>query len=449
MLAALIVVLFLAIVGGTIGQPAKWGSEFKVHLGLDLTSGTTVTLQASKPKGVSDAQFAADMTQAKGIMASRVNGAGFTEAQVQQQGSNEITVAVPGAGTQRVVDLVGQTAQLLFRQVLLMAPNTAVATPTPTPSSSAPSSPSPGASSSPSPSASSSATKKSGALAPAGAGSTGTHEMAARARVLGGAAAKPSASPSASASASASPSASATPSAAATGPGGVSTVAGASGDASLVSAPVKAQFNKLNCADKNWKQQVGYNSTLPQYNNRDIQTVSCGWEGGILYKFVLDKAKVLGKDIKSASATVLTSSVDWQTNLTFDSAGGNAFAALTQQMYSKYGTGGTASSPLDYLAVVLDGNVISFPAIDQGAITGGSAQITGSFSQKQATDLANVLNYGALPLTFRSSPSSRSRRSSAATSCTPACWPAPSACSWSCCTACSTTGDWPWSRCPA
>ena len=49
--------------------------------------------------------------------------------------------------------------------------------------------------------------------------------------------------------------------------------------------------------------------------------------------------------------------------------------------------------------MVLDGNVISFPVI-QGAIPGGSAQITGQFSQTQATNLANVLNYGALPLTF-------------------------------------------------
>ena len=73
-------------------------------------------------------------------------------------------------------------------------------------------------------------------------------------------------------------------------------MAGASGDASLVSAPVKAQFNKLNCADKNWKQQVGYRQhTSPQYNNKDIQTVSCGWEGGVLYKFVLDQAKVTGQ----------------------------------------------------------------------------------------------------------------------------------------------------------
>ncbi|HEX9357354.1 MAG TPA: hypothetical protein VF933_26490, partial [Streptosporangiaceae bacterium] len=128
-LAALIVVLLLAIVGGNIGSPGQWGKDFKVHLGLDLTSGTTVALKANAPKGVSSAQFAADMTQAKNIMASRVNGAGFTEAQVQQQGTDIINVAVPGAGSQRVVNLVGTTAQLLFRQVVLEAPNTGATTP--------------------------------------------------------------------------------------------------------------------------------------------------------------------------------------------------------------------------------------------------------------------------------------------------------------------------------
>ena len=51
-LAALIVVLFLAIVGGNIASPGKWGKDFKVHLGLDLTSGTTVALGAQAPKGV-------------------------------------------------------------------------------------------------------------------------------------------------------------------------------------------------------------------------------------------------------------------------------------------------------------------------------------------------------------------------------------------------------------
>ena len=398
-LAAVIVVMFLAIVGGNIGSPGQWGKDFKVRLGLDLTSGTTVALKAQAPKGVSSAQFAADMTQAKNIMANRVNGAGFTEAQVQQQGSDIINVAVPGAGSQKVVNLVGTTAQLLFREVLLEAPNkgatTPTATPTPTPSASGSPSATPSAKATPTASASASSSAKNGALGSAAASGAGAKEMASRSHHLTAAGAKASATPSASASASgsASPaaSASATPSPASTS--GLSTVAGASGDASLVSAPVKAQFNKLNCADPNWKQQVGY--TSEQYNNPNIQTVSCGSLNGVTYKFVLDKAHVLGKDIKSASATQSTTSVDWQTNLNFNSAGGAAFGKITEQMFSKYGV----NSALDELAVVLDGKVISFPVI-QGAIPGGTAEITGSFSQTEATNLANVLNYGALPLTF-------------------------------------------------
>ena len=402
-LAAVIVLMFLAIVGGNIGSPGHWGKDFKVKLGLDLTSGTTVALKAEAPKGVSSAQFAADMTQAKNIMANRVNGAGFTEAQVQQQGSDIINVAVPGAGSQKVVNLVGTTAQLLFREVLLEAPNkgatapAAVPTPTPSASGSPSATPSTGASAktSPSPTASASASSsaKTGALGRGAAGGAAAKEMATRSRHLAARQAKASASPSPSASASASPSASASATPPPVSSSGLSTVAGASGNAALVSAPVKAQFNKLNCANPNWKQQVGY--TSEQYNNPNIQTVSCGSLSGVTYKFVLDKAHVLGKDIKSASATQSTSTVDWQTNLNFDSAGGKAFGDITEQMFSKYG----AQSALDQLAVVLDGKVISFPVI-QGAITGGSAQITGSFSQGQATYLANVLNYGALPLTF-------------------------------------------------
>jgi preprotein translocase subunit SecD len=390
-LATLIVVMFLAIVGGNIGSPGHWGKDFKVRLGLDLTSGTTVALRAQAPKGVSSAQFAADMTQAKNIMANRVNGAGFTEAQVQQQGSDIINVAVPGAGSQKVVNLVGTTAQLLFRQVVLVAPNkgatTPITTPTPTPSAT------PSASASPTASASASSTAKTGALGSGAASGAGAREMASRSHSLTAAHAKASDTPSASASGSASASASpaATPSPASTS--GLSTVAGASGDATLVSPAVKAQFNKLNCADKNWKQSVGY--TAQQYNIPGIQTVSCGSVNGVLYKYVLDKAAVLGKDVKSANATQATSNVYWQTNLNFNSAGGAAFGKITEQMFNKYGV----NSVQDQLAVVLDGNVISSPVI-QGAILGGSAEITGNFSQTEATNLANVLNYGALPLTF-------------------------------------------------
>jgi preprotein translocase subunit SecD len=155
---------------------------------------------------------------------------------------------------------------------------------------------------------------------------------------------------------------------------------------------VKAQFNKLNCADKNWQQTVGY--TMGQYNNPHIQIVSCGSSHN---KLVLDKSDVAGNMIALASAAPQTNSSAWQVNLNFKSNGAKAFGDLTSRMYDKYGT---SNSPLDDLAVVLDGTVVSFPAINQGPITGGLAQITGNFNQQTATTLANQLSYGALPLSF-------------------------------------------------
>ena len=347
-LGALIVVMFLAAVGGDLASPGNWSQNLKVHLGLDLTSGTTVALQAVKPGG--GTPTSTEMQQAIQIMNNRVNGAGFTEAQVVQQGNDVINVSVPGQNAQKVVSLVSRTAELQFRQVLLIAVNSSAAapaaTPTPTPT-------------------------------PSGSPST-----------------SPAASASPSASASAAPTASAAPSATPTS--GTSTVQQAQGNAALVSAPVKAQFNKLNCADKNWQKTVGY--TSGQYNNRDIQIVSCGKQNGVLYKFVLDKAHVVGSMISSASAGLQPNSTGWQVNLNFNGAGTSAFGQITTQMYGKYGTSG---SPLDDLAVVLDGTVVSFPSINQGAITGGQAQITGGFDQAQATTLANQLSYGKLPLSFR------------------------------------------------
>jgi preprotein translocase subunit SecD len=50
-------------------------------------------------------------------------------------------------------------------------------------------------------------------------------------------------------------------------------------------------------------------------------------------------------------------------------------------------------------AIVLDGQVLSAPGFD-GVITDGNAQITGSFSESEATSLANSLKYGALPVKF-------------------------------------------------
>ena len=415
-LAAIIVLLLLAIVGANIATPAKWHRAFQVHLGLDLTSGTTVSLKAVPVHGSTVTQT--EMTEAQQIMFNRVNSAGFTEAQVVPQGTNIMTVSVPGQNSQKIVQLVSQTAELLFRQVQLIAPNASTAVPpTPTPSAT----PSGTASATPSPSPSSSSTAKATAkasptastsalVARGKAGTNRTAELTSSASLLGMAAhAKasptptPSATPASSASATPTPSSgipTATPSPVPTvkSVNGTSTWQQASGDASLVSAHNKALFDKVNCADKDWAKQIGYSPAV--WDDPKAQIVACGLSNGtsgVWYKFVLAPSLVLGSQIHSASATPQTSSTFWQVNLNFNGAGGKAFGVLTSQMYSQYGK---TSSPLDDLAVVLDGQVVSFPSINQGAILGGSADIFGSFNQAQATNLATVLSYGSLPLTF-------------------------------------------------
>jgi len=399
-LVAIIVVLLLAIVGNDIGSPGKWSQAFKVRLGLDLTSGTTVSLAAVPVHG--SKVTAAQMATAQQIMFNRVNSAGFTEAQVVPQGTSIMTVSVPGKNSAGVVKLVSQTAELLFRQVLLTAPNAASAvtpTPVPSPTPSGAGSASPSGSASPQPSSTASTKAK-----VRGSDGNRTAVLARSASRLGAgtaahAKASPSPTPSATSSGSATPAATPSPTPTVTSPNHTSTWQQAQGNAAALSPQIKNLFDKVNCADKGWAKQIGYSPAV--WDNPKNQIVACGLSNGtsgVPVKYVLDQAKVLGSQIKSASATPQQSTTYWQTNINFNGAGAKAFGDLTTQMYNQYGK---SASPLDQLAVVLDGQVISAPAINVGPIVGGSAEIYGNFSQADATNLANVLSYGSLPLTFR------------------------------------------------
>ncbi len=50
-LAVLILVMFFSITAGQTFNPANWHNQFKVGLGLDLSSGTEVVLQAADREG--------------------------------------------------------------------------------------------------------------------------------------------------------------------------------------------------------------------------------------------------------------------------------------------------------------------------------------------------------------------------------------------------------------
>jgi preprotein translocase subunit SecD len=313
-LVVLIVILLLGVLGGSAFQPANWHQRFKVGRGLDISSGTTVTLQALPPRGTTPAQLASDMGTAVSIMNSRVNGAGFNGASVISQGTDLINVTVPGKGSQQVVNLVGTTAQLRFREVLLTAPNLATSTTSKTP-------------------------KLSTTADPA-----------------------------------------------------------AQGKASVLGAAVKAQFDKLNCASKNWKSQI-YGSDPNNFDNPGTQVVTC-YQG---QKYALDKSTVTGQMLKlGGSSAQLQTSGDWWVNLTFNGPGTTAFGALSTKMYDNYYNASTSqpSSELDFFAIVLDGVPVAVPYM-AAVLNSGTATIQGTFTQSQAGNLANILNYGALPLTFK------------------------------------------------
>ena len=101
-----------------------------------------------------------------------------------------------------------------------------------------------------------------------------------------------------------------------------------------------------------------------------------------------------GSDVDSASANLAQNTAGWIVSLDFNGDGTKAFGEITAEMATQ-----PADSPGNRFAIVLDGLVVSAPGVNE-AIPGGQAQITGQFTQEEAADLANVLKFGALPLTF-------------------------------------------------
>jgi preprotein translocase subunit SecD len=142
-------------------------------------------------------------------------------------------------------------------------------------------------------------------------------------------------------------------------------------------------YKNLDCTQK--KNQQGD----PNIDDPNKFLVTCGNPDGsaVWYKYLLHPTLIPGKQISTASAQLDTQTGGtWTVLLTFKSGAANTWAKFTAAHI------GTLTS------IVLDGRVFSAETI-QGAIT-GQTQITGNFTHKTATDLANVLKYGALPLAF-------------------------------------------------
>ena len=122
----------------------------------------------------------------------------------------------------------------------------------------------------------------------------------------------------------------------------------------------------------------------------DQPLITCDQAGTA--KYLLSPTVISGKDLTKASAGIPQNQVSWVVDLEFNSTAAATFETVTKEI-------STRTSPQNEFAIVLDGDVITAPYVSN-AIPGGRAQISGSFTQQSATELANVLKYGALPLAF-------------------------------------------------
>jgi preprotein translocase subunit SecD len=318
-LAAVIVIMLLAVLGNETLSPGKWQPEFKVSLGLDLSSGTEAVLQAVTHDGKPPAS--GEMQQAVSVLQSRVDGSGVSGAQVQQQGSDMINVTVPGTPNYDLIGQVSQASQMSVRPVYLEAPYVP-------------------------------------------------------------------------------------PSAASANPVTY-------GNATLVNAATLKLFDKevckpgrdANTVNPSWQKTVGYSLRGDQWAALNSQIVSCDANGT---KYVLGQAVYAGSDIASVGAGLQQNGAQWVVDLSLHAGAAAKFATLTTSQYSSYQAGSQSGNPddqaLDSTAVVLDGNVTSVEVTAE-PITAGNVQITGGgstgFTQAQATDLANALKYGSLPVNFQ------------------------------------------------
>ncbi|MFJ3228743.1 protein translocase subunit SecD [Streptomyces sp. NPDC086783] len=355
---ALILIAIVALTGGMF-----LSGHSTPRLGIDLAGGTSITLEAKNEPGQPNAINKTNMDTAVDIMNRRVNGLGVSEAEVQTQGDKNIIVNIPkGTNSKQAREQVGTTAKLYFRPVLVTEVSGGDASASPSPSGSS--------SKAPSDKATDKATDKASEKATPSGSSTPSASATSQGRAVTDAL-KATATPSASASdkpkATASPSASADP----------------------ATAKLQAQYAALDCTKPAQRAKAGAGAKPSD------STIACGQNsGGQWQKYVLGPAEVSGTDVKKAAAVYDTQSgAGWKVTMDFTSGGSKKFADITGKLSQN-------QPPQNQFAIVLDNDVVSDPSVSQ-ALTGGSAEISGSFDQTEAQDLANMLKYGALPLTFK------------------------------------------------
>jgi preprotein translocase subunit SecD len=340
------------------------------QLGLDLQGGTSVVL-APREKASGE-----QLDESISIIRRRVDGLGVAEPEITRQG-NFIVVSLPGVKDRdRAIQVVGQTAKLQFRPFCgqlptgqpdavyeealspsgqfggCVAPNGSTATSTPTDAGT------------PTTGGESSVPAEPGA--PASTPGTGSSESGLGLAPHGHLSA-------------------------AQAPASTDTTAPASTDTTAPGASVPAEpttaapTNPLPCGaagDRAATTPDDQPIVAESDQNKDGTVDSCA---------VLGPTAFDGTAVSDAQAAIPQG--QWVVDLTLKDSGLQGFNELSGRCYSK-----DATCPGGATAIVLDGRVESNPAPKTPTFESTSVEISGSFTNKTASDLALVLHYGALPV---------------------------------------------------
>ena len=393
-------------------------------LGIDLQGGTRVTLTARTPDGSRPSREA--LSQAQQIISARVNGLGVSGSEVIVDGDN-LVITVPGTDGNEARNL-GQTARLYIRPVINALPVDSAGMqggqglPAPRgrqPNGRAPGGPVPG--------------EQPGLPAPGGQpGAPAPGAPGPNPHAPGGAPAPgdlpilpdqplvppqprpyphdaPSPAPTPPAPSTARPTATAPAPSNAPAP----SPAAAPPDAPLLPPiqpgppdPRKDLAERI-AKEREWRQSTNkgvqflalqYEATrcfqediLAGNDDPDLPLVTCDTQHKQAY--LLAPSIISGDQIENASSGMDQHSGGYIVDLQFRSGAANTWADFTA---AHIGT---------QTAFTLDSQVVSAPQIRE-AIPGGRTQITGGdppFTASSARELANVLKYGSLPLSFESS----------------------------------------------
>ena len=383
-----LVIFFLgvAISFGLVALTGSWTPQ----LGLDLEGGTRITLQA---KGNPSQE---NLDEARDIIDNRVNGSGVAEAAVSTQGGGIITVEIPGDQRRDLIDTVERQAQLRFRLVACsdvspcIAQGGGIADPSQiTPEIEAPSA---GA-----------ATDKPSADAPSAETTSGGTPRVAPGFASDGEktpAAEPTDEPTNSPTDE--PTDAATDEPKATEDFDNNAVGDLDEEIAFIRGGYTQAdvdlFNAYVCDDQGvlLDATTGESANLPDDPLKPLVACSPPEEGTSAtnpgqpsYKYLLSKAIIQGTDLDDAGYGIPQGQVGYAVTLDIGGKGRQVFSDASSKLILDQ----------EQFSIVLDGQVISAPTFN-GRIPDGSAQISGNFSEAQASSLSTSLKYGALPISF-------------------------------------------------